>query len=93
MLKDLGTIALFLGVVLNAYHYYKLHIWSKKDKSFDLSLKLINDLKKFRDEIYLVYLDERKLTQQISYFSNSLEDGKPSKELCYSLYLFELHIH
>jgi hypothetical protein len=89
MLKELGTIALFLGVVLNAYHYYKLHKWSKKDKNFDLILKIVDSLKVNRDDIYKVYLEEVKLTQEISLFSNLLEDGKPSKDLCYRLYMFE----
>jgi len=89
MLKDLGAIALFLGVVLNAYHYYKLHSWSKKDKNFEMILKIVNDLKDIRDKILDAKITERKLTNQISYFSHSLDDGKPSDELCYELFIFE----
>jgi hypothetical protein len=89
MLKDLGAIALFIGVLLNAYHYYKLHSWSKKDKNLELILKIIDNLKTIRDKMLLLQIKERKLTNSISLFSHSLDDGKPTHELCYELMTFE----
>ncbi|MEA3353337.1 MAG: hypothetical protein U9Q33_05955 [Campylobacterota bacterium] len=101
MLKELGTIALFLGVVLNAYHYFKLHKWSKKDKSFDLILKIVNDLKDIRSKILEAEDQYIKFSQRIlqySYnatctdeFGNQIPkiEGKPPKNLCYQFMKFE----
>lgn len=101
MLKDLGTIALFLGVVLNAYHYFKLHKWSKKDKNFDLILKIVNDLKDIRSKILEAEDQYTKFSQEIlqynynviciDEFGNKIpkKEGKPPKNLCYQFMKFE----
>jgi hypothetical protein len=85
-LKDIGAIALFLGVFLNAYHYYISHKWTRREKKFDIVLDLIKDLDSIRNEIIEIENQCNHLTHQISPYSHNLEE-KPSSELCYELYL------
>ena len=101
MLKDLGTIALFLGVVLNAYHYYKLHTWSKKEKNFDLIIKIVNDLKDIRNRVFEIEKSQYKYSKKINQYNHSVIsidefgeqipklDGFPSQNLCYKINKFE----
>jgi hypothetical protein len=101
MLKDLGSIALFLGIFLNAYHYYKLHIWSKKEKNFDMIMKIVDELKTIRNAVLDIDSKRYSLSNEISQYTDDVIvadlnaeivpkiEGKPSRKLCLELSIFE----
>ena len=84
-IKDIGAIALFSGVLLNAYHYYKMHQWTRKEKNFDIALELVRDLQTIRNKVIENEEESLVLVHKIAPYSHNIEEGTPPDKLCYEL--------